>query len=523
MVIIANADSMKLASEYNGSQLDSLREIIFHPEIPFVRKIELLSSQSNLAFYTEHVDLYNRLLRNLSIEAFMHNDSTYIDKSISKLKELIETNNTPVVTFFYLKVTSALFNVYYHYSKDAHLLDSTEYYLRKCLAMYDKDLLPKSLDNLSYELYALLAETISLKNNPDFAAIDSLLSIALKYDMDSLGMARIYQTKARYFIHRSLIDSAEVMALLSQSFLETGYQEPDYLVEKQTIEQLRTIYEIKGDYKKMIEYNNLWDKKTEEIRVNEVKKLELQFEAEMKESELKQLYAEKLYQENRFKLSILACALLCLTILFLFFYLQLKKRNLNSQLALIAAQREETKLKVKLKEEQTVKMQLEKFMVLSDFRLKELELIGKTIDMEQLYKDKEELDKQVELFRQKVEAFESSIEKDNQEESDVQQVIVEDLRRLFSKQKSIDPIYLQKLDNLNTAFIDKIRAQSKGNLSTSHLKYCVCFAIDLGMHEISECFNIEQTSVHMIRYRLKKKFELSNDDDLDQFLQTFLA
>ena len=172
-----------------------------------------------------------------------------------------------------------------------------------------------------------------------------------------------------------------------------------------------------------------------------------------------------------------------------------------------------------MKEEQTVKMQLEKFMALSDFRLKELELIGKTKDMEQLSEDKKELDKQVEQFRQKVEAYELSLEKETQQNRDLQHVIIEDLRRIFSRQMSSDHKYFEKLAALNKSFTDLINEKSDRRLSVSYLKYCVCFAIGMGTNEVADCFNIEQTSVHMIRYRLKKKFGLSNDDDLGRFLQ----
>jgi len=207
-----------------------------------------------------------------------------------------------------------------------------------------------------------------------------------------------------------------------------------------------------------------------------------------------------------------------LATLFLVFILWVKKRNLNSQLAFINAEREEMKLQAKLKEEQTVKMQLERYIALSDFRLKELEIIGKTKDLEQLYKNKEELDLQVELFRQKVEALEATIKNETQESADLQHVITEDLRRLFFRQISGNQ-YIGNLDKLNKSYVDTIIKLSHENLSVSYLKYCVCFAIGMGISEVAECFNIEQTSVHMVRYRLKKKFGLNIDDDLSQFLQ----
>jgi len=458
------------------------------------------------------------MLRNLSIDAFFRNDSAYIAKTIRKINELKSSRSSPFIDFYYMDVASLLHTVYYHYSSDERFLDSTIYCLQKCLDIYEKGLLPKSFDHICVNLYTIYAEIISMKKNPDIAAIDSLLSMAIDNHVDSLGMARVYLTKTRTYFNRNMIDSAEITALKSQSYLQYGYKNNDYSIEKRNFDFLRAIYEMKGDYKKAIEYNNLWSKKNDEIRANEVKELELQYEAEMKESELKRLYAEELHQQNRYKLIFLACALLCLLALFQVYQLWLKKRNLNNQIALIDAEREEMKLKVKLQEEQTVKMQLERYIALSDFRLKELEIIGKTKDLEHLYRNKEELDKQVDLYRQKVEDLEAMIKKDSHENINLQYVILDDLKRLFSRQMFVRK-YIENLENLDGTYTDKIITICNENLSVSYLKYCVCFAIGMGISEVAECFNIEQSSVHMIRYRLKKKFGLSNDDDLSVFLQ----
>ena len=480
--------------------------------------------QTSLSYYDKlgskgREDEIAILWNNLSMDALLRNDSAYIHKAIRKLKEMKNCQNAPIVNFYYMNVNSTLHSVYYNILSDEQYLDSTLFYLRKCLDIYDKGQLPQSFNRMCIDLYTIAAETFSMKKNPDNAIIDSLLAIAIENKVDSMGMARVFQTKARTFFNQNMIDSAEVMALKSQTYIESGYKNNDYLFEKRNIDFLRSIYEINGDYKQAIDFYYLWDKKTEEIRANEAKELVLRFEAEIKESELKQLYAEGLYHKNRIKLFILTCVLLCLAIFFILIVLRIKKRNLNSQIALIAAEREETKLMVKLKEEQTIKMQLEKYMALSDFRLKELELIGKTKDLEQLYRDKDQLDQQVEQFRQKVEAFEQSIGNEAQQSMDLQYIIIEDVKRLFSRQLLLEKKYCQKLEQLNRFFVDIINNKSAGGLSVSHLKYCVCFAIGMGTNEMAECFNIEQTSVHMIRYRLKKKFGLGNDDDLNHFLK----
>ena len=189
-------------------------------------------------------------------------------------------------------------------------------------------------------------------------------------------------------------------------------------------------------------------------------------------------------------------------------------------MALIDAEREETKLQLKLKEEQTIKTQLERYDVLSDFYLKEMELIGKTKDLEQLCLDRESLDQQVELFRQKVESYEINEAKAEQTNNDVQNVIVEDVKRVIVRSMPNGNAYINNIDFLNKSYVAVLNERSDGALSVSYLKYCVCFGIGMSISDVAECFNIEQSSVHMIRYRLKKKFGLNNDDDLGAFLQS---
>ena len=460
------------------------------------------------------------IVRNLAMDGFQRSDLAYMCKNIQKIVELKKSHPSPTVEFFYMNVNSALNEMYYQMTTDKKYLDSIIIYAGKCLELYENDLLPSSLNHIAIDFYVATANAMSRKKEVSITLIDSLLLIAeSKYNLtDSIGLARIYQTKALSFFDSGMIDSAEVLALKSQKYLESGYENDYYSQLKANIEILRDIYFMKGDYKKAIEYDDLWTKKDEEIRANEIKELELQFEVDAKDLELKQLNSNILYYDNLHKLYILICVLLCLATLFLVLLTRSKRKDLNRRLALIGAEREEAKLKLKLKDEQEVKAQLEKYEVLSDFHLKEMELIGKTKDLEQLYMDKDALDKQVESFRQKVEAYEVS-ERGEQTNCDIQYVLLEDLRRLITKQMPDKDVYINNINTLSESYIDTLCEKSNEKLSIPYLKYCICFVVGMGISDVAECFEIEQSSVHMIRYRLKKKFGLGNDDDLSVFLQ----
>ena len=519
-VYLNKSKDVQLIASYYGNRGRFIHR--YYPD----RTLEAISDYQNSLYFFDkagmkgYEDVVVIILRNLVIDGIQRNDSVYVSKNVNKIIDLKKSYNSPVVEYLSADVNRAISEMYYTNTRKEMYLDSIINHTRICLNLYESGLSPDFLSYIAVDLYSMMAEAMGRKKDVNIAVVDSLLSIAeSKSELtDSIGIARIYQVKAFTFFNQNMIDSAEMYIMKSQKYLEGRHRNNYYSQVKININLIRDIYIAKGDYKKSIEYDDLWMKKDEEIRANEVKELELQFEVESKGLELKQLNSNIIYQDNLHKMYILVCVLLCLAILFLMLLTRSKKKYLNSRLALIDAEREETKLKLMLKDEQAVKSQLEKYEVLSDFHLKEMELIGKTKELEQLYLDKENLDKQVELFHQKIEEYESS-EKGEQTNNDIQNVIIEDLKRLISRQMPEKILFIDNINSLSNLYIDTISENSDGKLSVSYLKYCVCFAIGMTISDVAECFNIEQSSVHMIRYRLKKKFGLGNDDDLDVFLR----
>jgi len=492
------------------------------------RTPEAINNYQNSLYYYDKSGVKGKedekaiILRNLTMDGFQRNDSIYVYKGINKILELRASRSSPITEFTAFEVNAVINEMHYKKTHEERYLDSIIYYTKKCIELHESGLMLGSFDYIAVDFYTIIAEAMSQKSGADAVVVDSLYSIAeSKYDiLDSVGVARVYQIKANTFLKRNMIDSAEIMALKAQKYIESGKKYNNYSLAKNNAGLLRDIYNVKGDYKKAIVYDDIMIKKDEEIRANEIKELELQFEVFVKDSELKQLNSDILYHERVQILSVFICILLCLAVSFLVLLFRSKKKELNRQMALIDAEREETKLQLKLKEEQTIKTQLERYDVLSDFYLKEMELIGKTKDLEQLCLDRESLDQQVELFRQKVESYEINEAKAEQTNNDVQNVIVEDVKRVIVRSMPNGNAYINNIDFLNKSYVAVLNERSDGALSVSYLKYCVCFGIGMSISDVAECFNIEQSSVHMIRYRLKKKFGLNNDDDLGAFLQS---
>ena len=98
-------------------------------------------------------------------------------------------------------------------------------------------------------------------------------------------------------------------------------------------------------------------------------------------------------------------------------------------------------------------------------------------------------------------------------------LFMDDIVKLIHKKLSKKSEYIDLLKRIDGQYITTLKNAYAGNLSIPYIKYCICFAIGMEIGEFSECFSIEQSSVHMVRYRLKKKFGLNNNEDLDVFLR----
>jgi len=218
---------------------------------------------------------------------------------------------------------------------------------------------------------------------------------------------------------------------------------------------------------------------------------------------------------------IIAVILLVAIIVLLWLWFYTVKKNIKRRSTLIKAEKEEAELNLKIKEEQAVKTQLEKYEVLSDYRLKEMELDGKNKAMEQLLKNKKELDEQIEAYTQKIIEYERNNDNRPEQinENPLNSIIIDDITKLINKKLPHKKEYIEFLNSIDGQYISTLKKSYDGNLSVPYIKYCLCFAIGMEIGEVSESFSIEQSSVHMVRYRLKKKFGLDNNDDLNVYLR----
>ena len=74
--------------------------------------------------------------------------------------------------------------------------------------------------------------------------------------------------------------------------------------------------------------------------------------------------------------------------------------------------------------------------------------------------------------------------------------------------------------NSHSQFFENLR-EKHPNLSTNEIKLSAYLKLNLSSKEISSLMNVAITSIEQSRYRLRKKFNLSKEVNLSNYIQSF--
>jgi len=142
-------------------------------------------------------------------------------------------------------------------------------------------------------------------------------------------------------------------------------------------------------------------------------------------------------------------------------------------------------------------------------------------ELEQRNKETEQLETQ---YQQLKAQSEENIQKSQETEAKLKQIecrleqkptktIIEKLNDLITKsyiEKTKKNHYIQQLSELDIDMLELGYNTATEKISNMDMKYIACFAIDMGVPEMGAIFNVEPTTIHTVRYRIKKKFGNKN-------------
>jgi hypothetical protein len=332
-----------------------------------------------------------------------------------------------------------------------------------------------------------------------------------------------------YYGQKKLADAEksihEAEKLLSLEIQQSGstYSDELYYTDEMAYADLHCkILMTQGNYKEALTFNKLKNSLIIKLQNMESREIEFLYNTEKEDIKIEQL---KSINRQQFKFNIMlitAIGLFIVLIVLLWLWLRMMTKNFKNRYALISTEKREAEINLKINEERAIKSMLEKYEVLSDNRLKEIEIEGKNREMEILLKEKEALNNEIDAFTERInhlDNLENNKLTDTTTGNTDYQLIIENLIAVLNKKIPQKPEYIDSLHSLDSEYITFLKSAFIGNLSKSYIKYCLCFVIGMEISEVAECTGIEPSSVYVLRYRLKKRFGLANNENLDDFLK----
>lgn len=314
-----------------------------------------------------------------------------------------------------------------------------------------------------------LAETSANKQ----AQVTSMIALGkwyMAFESDLL-QAEIYFNKAR-IVAVSLSDKTfEINSI--EALIELKKQQEDF---KQVSDLQHQVITIK---------DNFYSFEREQI----VKSLEIQFEVSEKNRKLELISAEQEVSKitNYFLAALLAVLLIAFAILY-FFLKRINKRDrqlLKTKEELVNLMEEQEKLKA---------LQFQ-----NDIEFKESQLSAVTI---QMLEKNELLDEIKTLLNKKEPTSEAEIKK-----------LVSKYTIHDNNWRDFDNYF----ESVNKNFYTRLK-QKYPDISANDLKICALIKLNLSIKEMASILNISPDSVKTARHRLRKKLQLSTEENLTDFI-----
>lgn len=175
-------------------------------------------------------------------------------------------------------------------------------------------------------------------------------------------------------------------------------------------------------------------------------------------------------------------------------------------------QREELALKTQADKHQLEILAIEQQMLQNEFDQLKNQLKSKTVELASKAKDNEEKKQLLLLLKEKFEAL--------QNDTPNLKLRMNEIKRLLEiNLNAEDHTFEIQIDELHQEFFRKLKEKFPA-LSMHELRLCAYLKIGLNSKEIAEIMNILPSSVFVSRSRLRKKLNLSADDDMVSFFNS---
>jgi DNA-binding CsgD family transcriptional regulator len=335
--------------------------------------------------------------------------------------------------------------------------------------------------------------------------IDFAIEIATKTNLQEV-LLNCYGLRSEYALRDGNYSEAENILITGLSRV-AGDVVKMPLTKARIFHALSNIAEKKGDkgaalnyLKQYIRFNK---EAFDEEKMNSIQRVEAQYQSEKKEQEITFLQQEAAFTKKMNVIYILLGLTAIIALLFLLRSYNYKLKASVRKQELIDKEKGAAELRAQLKEVEAMQLQTEQVLLRERQERLQKELLAGSLQIE----EKNEL---LELLSGKVNAG-SHLSLNDQ------------IKRIVNQQKRMDRDFEElKTDffETNPAFFDRLQQKANQTLTRLDLKYCAYILMGLSNKEVSTRLGIEPKSIRMARYRIKQKFGLGREENLDIFIRS---
>ncbi|UJH66446.1 tetratricopeptide repeat protein [Allomuricauda sp. SCSIO 65647] len=366
------------------------------------------------------------------------------------------------------------------------------------VASFDKSVaLSKEVNDLKSESRAYSNLGVEYTKIGDYAEALEYLnkSIQIKTEInddDGLASAYVYRGKSYLFMNRFGQARDDCQKGLDMASVSGAMN-----LQKEACDCLGQAHKGLGNYKTSLDFNQrytaLKDSLFNKERTQEITRAEMNYAFEKKlladsinfhkqQTAQQVAYERKLNKQNT-KFYILLLVSLGAIGFFTFLYYKYRQN-----------------LKLKKVENQLLNSEIE-------FKKKDLTTLAVNISNNQEW---------AESLAERLQSLKAATGRKRQKELEL---LEEEIKNKIWVNKDSDDFY-QKVDELSSSFYARLNERFEG-LTKTEVRLCSFIKLDLNTKQIATLQNINPSSVKMSRNRLRKKLNLSPEDDLSAFLRAF--
>lgn len=272
-------------------------------------------------------------------------------------------------------------------------------------------------------------------------------------------------------------------------------------------QHLAELSEGKGDFRSALNHHRraeqVLKQNFDQMQIANAQKLEVQYESEKKDQQLLLLGETAALRQRQNYLYGGLALVATLGLLFMFRSYHFRLRYAIERERKLQQEKEDAEraaqMQVKLEKEEQARLQAEQDLL----ELKHQQLQKEALANSLIIEHKNDMLKQIQSKLR------------NGDPRDVQKL----LREETLLNADFEDIKWQ-IQQLHPNFFQQLIEKAQQKLTALDLKYCAYIYLQMSTKQIAQVLHVEAQSVRMFKYRLKQKFSLPKDTDLETFLQS---